>query len=324
MASLPLEAYRFALDNTADAVLITDPSSVIQYVNPAFTRLTGFAEEDAIGRKPNMQRSRHTTYEFYRHIWSVIRAQGWWRGEVVNVKKSGEEWHSQLTIAQIRDERGERVGYVGVARDITETRRLQSRLREANLEAIMMLSLACEAKDEDTAQHVRRVQQYSYAIALRLGLSQEQAEEIGYSSIMHDVGKLHVPDAILRKPGPLTQLEWVRMRRHPSDGVAILRDKEFYTVARQIAENHHEKWDGGGYPNGRRGEQIPLPGRIVTVADVFDALSSWRPYKEPWTAEDAVRELESQRGKAFDPQVVDAFLALYREGAVANIRREYP
>jgi len=324
LSTLPLEAYQFALENTVDAVVITDMESVIQWVNPAFTTITGFTWKDSIGRKPSILRSKQTTIETYKEMWSVILSGGWWRGEVVNKKRSGEEWYSFLSISQIKDDEGHPFAYVGISRDITEMKMLQFRLKDASLEAIYMLSVACEAKDEVTGSHVLRVQNYTEALARKLGFSDERAEEVGYSSMMHDVGKLHVPDAILKKPAPLSREEWVEMTKHPANGVAILRDKPFYELARQISENHHERWDGTGYPNGKKGEEIPLAARITTVADVFDALTTERPYKRAWNEEEALKELVEQKGKAFDPEVVDAFVSLHKEGYVAEIRQRFP
>ena len=323
MGPLPLEAFRFALDHTVDLVMLTDMQSVVQYVNPSFEELTGYAAEEVIGRKPSILASEHTTAEMYQAMWSTILEGGWWRGELINRKKSGEEWHSFLSISQIRDGDGRPVAYVGIARDITELKRLEARLRDASLEAIFMLSVAAEAKDDVTGSHIQRVQHFSKALASALGLSETEAEEIGYSSMMHDIGKMYVPDAILRKAGPLGRDEWDVMVQHPANGVVILRDKPFYVVAREIAGNHHERWDGKGYPGKKRGEEIPLSARIVKVADVFDALTSRRPYKEAWSEEAAVKELVAQRGTALDPRVVDTFVCLYQEGAVSRIRRAY-
>ncbi|HOZ47309.1 MAG TPA: PAS domain S-box protein [Candidatus Hydrogenedentes bacterium] len=324
MSELSLEAYRFALDNTVDSVVITDIRSVIQYVNPAFTTITGFTAKEAVGGKPSILRSRHTTLDTYKDMWSIILSGGWWRGEIINVRKTGEEWYSYLSISQIKDSHGKAFAYVGIAKDITELKMLQFELKEAGLEGIFMLSAAAEAKDELTGSHLRRVQHYSEAIALRLGLSKEAAEEIGYSSMMHDVGKIHIPDNVLKKNGPLSDPEWASMAQHPESGASILRDKPFYAVARDIASNHHEKWDGSGYPSGKRGEKIPLAARIVAVADVFDALTTHRPYKRAWSDQEALEEIAAQRGHHFDPQVVDAFFDLYREGTIAEIRKRFP
>ena len=323
MRELP-PTYHYALEQTADAVIITSPETLIEYVNPAFTRITGYDAEEVLGKKPNVQGSEHTTPKKYRDIWTDILSSGFWSGEIVNKRKSGEAWTAKLTISKVSDDDGRTLGYVGVASDISDIKQLQEKLKDAGLEAIYMLAVACEAKDETTGNHIARVQHYAYHVACRLGLPEREAEEIGYSSTMHDLGKIHVPDGILMKPGPLSKSEWREMRKHPANGVLILRDAEFYRVARDIAENHHERWDGKGYPDGKRGGEIPLAARIVSVADVFDALASQRPYKKPWPVEQALEELRGQKGKAFDPEVVDAFMALHGEGVVGKIQEQFP
>jgi len=317
------EIFGLALDNTVDSVVITDLNNVIQYANPAFTKITGFPRDKALGKTPSILRSRHTTLETYQKMWATILAGGWWRGHIINVKANGEEWHSFLSISQVRNPSGRAVGYVGIARDITEMKRLETQLHDMSLEAIYMLAQAAEAKDEVTGNHILRVRAYPEAVAAEMGLTEEEVNKIGYSSILHDVGKLHVPDAILKKAGKLTEDEWEEMKKHPEGGAAILRNKDFYHVARDIAANHHERWDGTGYPAGIKGEEIPLASRIVTVADVFDALTTERPYKKAWTETEAMDKILQDRGKAFDPAVVDAFEALFRRGKISELMRRY-
>jgi PAS domain S-box-containing protein/putative nucleotidyltransferase with HDIG domain len=324
MDGLVPEAYRFALENTVDSVMITDPHSVVRYVNPAFTTVTGFASEEIIGKKPSVLRSPHTTPKTYAAMWDVILKGGWWRGELINERKNGDQWYAALSISQIPDAQGVPVGYVGISRDITKVKILEKRLREASMEAIYMLSAASEAKDEVTGSHLQRVQHFSRALAEKLGLPPMEAEEIGYSSMMHDVGKMNVPDDVLKKPGPLTDDEWETMKQHPTDGIAILRELPFYETARKIAGAHHEKWDGSGYPLGVGGAEIPLPARIVAVADIFDALTTERPYKAAWDTPKAISEITSMRGEKLDPRVVDAFVELFESGVVNAIRSEFP
>jgi PAS domain S-box-containing protein len=321
---MPLEVFRLALDHAADVVIVTDPSMRVRYVNAAFERVTGYTSAEALGKKPNAQASARTTRAQYEQIWSTILQRGWWQGELVNRRKSGEEWNARVSIARVADASGATAAFVAIETDVTEVHRLHRDLKAANLEAIYMLSVACEAKDETIGSHLRRVQHYSHALARRLGLDEMAAGEIGYSSIMHDVGKLRVPEAILLKPAPLDEEEWRLMKRHPSDGVAILREAPFFAAARDIAENHHECWDGRGYPAGRRGEDIPLAARITAVADVFDALSSRRPYKEPWPEGEVLDEIRRLRGNRLDPRVADAFLDLCAQGAVRQIREQFP
>lgn len=183
-------------------------------------------------------------------------------------------------------------------------------IREANMESIYMLAVASEARDEDTGAHVRRIQHYTETLARELRLPATDAERFGYSAILHDVGKIVVPDQVLKKPGLLTLEERELMKRHAPEGERILSDKPFFDVARQIARSHHENWDGSGYPDGARGEAIPLPARIVHVADVFDALMSKRVYKPAWSMESAVRAIREGAHGMFDPQVVEAFDAV--------------
>jgi PAS domain S-box-containing protein len=324
MPQLPLEVFRFALDHAADVVIITDTDKRIRYVNAAFERVTEYSAAEVLGQKPSVQGSLSTTREQRDAIWSTIDAHGWWQGELVNRRRSGQEWTARVSIARVADDAGRTVAYVAIETDVTELKSLQRQLQAANIEAIYMLSFACEAKDTTTGRHIERVQHYCHTTARRLGLDEASAEEIAYSSIMHDVGKLHVPDSVLMKPAPLDEEEWRLMKRHPRDGVSILRRAPFYTVAREIAENHHERWDGTGYPAGKKGESIPLAARITAVADVFDALSSRRPYKDPWPEGDVLDEMRLQRGHAFDPRVVDAFLDLCSEGVLRDIRRRFP
>ncbi|MBM3739197.1 MAG: HD domain-containing protein [Acidobacteria bacterium] len=183
-------------------------------------------------------------------------------------------------------------------------------LHEANMEAIYMLAVASEAKDGDTGAHVRRIQHYAQALAREMGLAAPDAEQMGYSAILHDVGKMSVPDHILKKPGPLTDDERREMERHTVVGESILSLKPFFAQARDIARGHHENWDGSGYPDGRAGHAIPLAARIVHVADVYDALTHPRVYKPAWSVERAAGEIAAGGGTSFDPEVVRAFDAL--------------
>ncbi len=200
-------------------------------------------------------------------------------------------------------------------------RRTVEDLKAAYRDAVTMLSYACEGKDEDTGLHVRRVQHLSEFLAREMGLGEDEARHIGLMSILHDVGKLCVPDAILKKPARLEAEEWRVMRQHPHHGVRILGDNPFYTVAREIAGGHHENWDGSGYPAGLRGEEIPLAARIVKLADEFDALISPRPYKEPWSLEQTLDLVREEAGRQFDPAVVAAFFRLHSAGVIDTVRQ---
>ena len=191
-------------------------------------------------------------------------------------------------------------------------------LHEANLDAILMLAIASEAKDQDTGRHVRRIQRLAQLVAAEMGTDAKTAEAIGYAAVLHDVGKMHVPDNILQKPGPLTPQERAVMQEHTVIGERILVDKPFFTRARRIARSHHENWDGSGYPDGSAKDETPLEARIVHLADVYDALTSVRCYKPAWDERAAADAITESEGKMFDPEVVGAFKSLLARGALRN------
>ncbi len=171
-------------------------------------------------------------------------------------------------------------------------------------DGMVALARGAEAKDSDTGDHIVRVQLLAEEVATAAGLRPEDAVNIGWSAMLHDVGKLHIPDALLLKPGPLTADEWVLMRQHPIFGEAILSQGVGFETARRIARWHHENLDGSGYPDGLKGDRIPLEARIVRVVDAFDAITSRRPYKPARSVEWAMAELQRHAGRQFDPELV--------------------
>ena len=183
-------------------------------------------------------------------------------------------------------------------------------LRETRLQIVQRLGLAAEYKDNETGLHVIRMSHYTHVLALAAGYSEHEADDLLNAAPMHDVGKIGIPDAILQKNGKLDDQEWAVMRQHAQIGAEIIgeHDSGLLQMARSIALTHHEKWDGSGYPNGLKGEEIPLVGRIVAIADVFDALTSVRPYKPAWPVEEAVALLRRESGRHFDPELVELFL----------------
>lgn len=197
-------------------------------------------------------------------------------------------------------------------------------LHDANMDAIYMLAVASEAKDEDTGAHVLRIRNYSTALARAIGLDEQEAERVGYSAILHDVGKIQVPDDILKKPGPLTTDERHVMEVHTVAGERILSDRPFFETARRIARSHQENWNGTGYPDQLAGTQIPLPARIVRLADVFDALMSKRIYKPAWRLERVVDTILDGRAREFDPDLVEAFRRLYEAGQWVRLASAKP
>ena len=196
-------------------------------------------------------------------------------------------------------------------------------LRESRLEIVQRLGLAAEYKDNETGLHVIRMSHFSRILGLAAGLSELDADDLLHAAPMHDVGKIGIPDRILQKPGPLDPDEWKIMQSHATIGAEIIGEHPngMLALARNIALTHHEKWDGSGYPKGLKGEEIPLEGRITAIADVFDALTSVRPYKKAWTEEEALDFLVQQKGKHFDPALVDLFIG--QMPAIRAIRQRW-
>lgn len=196
-------------------------------------------------------------------------------------------------------------------------------LHRTRLQIIQCLGRAAEYRDNETGLHVIRMSHYSKILALAAGFSEEMAELLFNAAPMHDIGKIGTPDHVLLKPGKLDQEEWQLMQQHVLMGAEILGEHEsnLLQMARTIALYHHEKFDGSGYPHRVSGEAIPIEARIVAIADVFDALTSVRPYKKAWSVEDAVALLQSEKGKHFDPSLVDLFLS--QMPAVLVIKEQY-
>jgi len=196
-------------------------------------------------------------------------------------------------------------------------------LRETRLEVIRRLGRAAEYRDNETGMHIIRMSLSASLLGRAIGLSAAECELILNASPMHDIGKIGIPDRVLLKPGPLEESEWKIMKRHPAIGAELLAggSSELMQMAETIALCHHEKWDGSGYPRGLVGTAIPLAARIVAVCDVFDALLSRRPYKEPWTVDEALAELERCAGSHLDPALVTKFRTILEE--VLDIQARY-
>lgn len=204
-----------------------------------------------------------------------------------------------------------------------QVRERTAELENTRFEIIRRLGRAAEYKDNETGLHVVRMSHYARLLAKQAGLPEAFCELLYNAAPMHDIGKIGTPDAVLKKPGKLDEEEWLIMREHAAIGAEIIGEHSdpLLTMARTIALTHHERWDGSGYPNGLVGEAIPLEGRLVAIADVFDALTSVRPYKTAWTTAQAMGMLKQQSGSHFDPDLVGHFEAILPE--VERIRASY-
>jgi PAS domain S-box-containing protein len=241
----------------------------------------------------------------------------------------------EASVSLLRDTRGLPIGYRGVLRDRTEKRKMEldliesyRKIQEARAATILGLAKLAEYRDEGTGTHLERIRDYARILAVELSkdprfsdtVDQQYVDDIYQSSILHDIGKVGTPDALLLKPGKLTGEEFDIIKRHTLMGGNALKaiesqieGKSFLAMGREIAFNHHEKWDGSGYPRGLKGEAIPLSARIIALADVYDALTTKRFYKEAFSHEKAKNMIILLKSKHFDPRIVDAFLAVQKE-----------
>jgi putative nucleotidyltransferase with HDIG domain len=235
---------------------------------------------------------------------------------MVNRRKDGSLYDEEQTITPVHDHSGMIIRFIAIKQDISERRRHDKALQEAN-EALAKAydatitgwSQALDLRDKETNGHSLRVTTLTVQLARAMGIAEGEIEHIRRGALLHDIGKMGVPDAILLKPGPLTNAEWEQMRMHPVYSYNLLHQIDFLTPALAIPVSHHERWDGKGYPGGLRGEQIPFPARIFAVVDVWDALTNDRPYRSAWPLHKARAYLAEQAGVHFDPAVVAVFLA---------------
>lgn len=225
--------------------------------------------------------------------------------DLVNIYQSEKERRSELEnankqILQYAEELNITINNLKAA---------HSELQESYLDTIHRLVLAAEFKDENTSEHLIRISKYCELLAQKMGLPKERVEKITYAAPMHDIGKIGIPDSILNKPGKLTEEEFEVIKTHTTIGANILNNSksEILQTAKKIAVSHHEKWNGEGYPYGLKGQNIPVEGRIVAIADVFDALTTERPYKKAFSIEITCNIIREKRGEHFDPEITDIF-----------------
>jgi HD-GYP domain-containing protein (c-di-GMP phosphodiesterase class II) len=206
---------------------------------------------------------------------------------------------------------------------VDELRTASGHLAEAHAETVMMLAAAAEAHDHTTGRHLQRVRAMTEALAHELGYGAEDAHTLGLASVLHDVGKIRVPNSILSSPYKLSEEEWREMRQHTIWGAQFLEGRHGFDLATVVARCHHERWDGGGYPQGLSGDEIPEAASITSVADSFDAITSDRPYRSGRSAREAVEEIESCAGKQFSPRVVAALRSLFDAGELPLVEKEH-
>lgn len=311
--------YARTIEALDQALIITDAKGAIVELNSAFENLYGYSRSEAIGRNPRILNPGIEAYknlgyaeEDYRRIfdnlWKSLLdpENGTWEGTVLNRRKDGTIVWAQLHVNSIFDDRGRVTHFIGLPYDISESRRKEKR---GKIELYSTIALS-ELRDNETGNHMRRVGILSKILAREAGMPEKYCEDIEVFAPMHDIGKVGISDSILLAPRPLTPEEWTEMKKHTILGYNIVRDKEELNMTAAITLSHHEKWDGTGYPEGKKGEDIPLSARIVAIVDVYDALRSERPYKRAWDHVQATAEIEALAGRHFDPYLVTLFSKL--------------
>jgi PAS domain S-box-containing protein len=287
----------------------TDIYGKVTYVNDAFVKISGFSKEELIGKNHNIVRHPEVPKAVFENLWQTINNKHMWQGEIKNLKKDGGYYVVKSVVMPILDSDGNITEFISVRHDITEIYNLKQEIEDTQKEVVFTMGAIGETRSKETGNHVKRVAEYSKLLAQYARLSQEEVTLITDASPMHDIGKVAISDNILHKPGKLTDDEFVVMRSHAELGYKMLAHstRPLLKTAAKIAIEHHERWDGGGYPNHLKGNEISIEGRITAIADVFDALGSDRVYKKAWEDERIFEYLKDQKGKQFDPDLIDIF-----------------
>ena len=295
--------------NESSTVSRTDLNGDIIYVNDKFCELNGYTKEEVLGKNHNILRSPDTPKQFFKELWNTIESKKIWQGIFKNITKDGSITYMDTTIVPILDIDGEIIEYMSIRHNVTQLVNLRQEIEDTQKEVVFTMGAIGESRSKETGNHVKRVAEYSYLLATLAGIDEKEAELLKLASPMHDIGKVGIPDAILNKPGKLTVEEFEIMKTHASLGYEMLQgsSRDILKISAIVAYEHHEKWDGSGYPNGKKGSDIHIFGRITAICDVFDALGSSRAYKKAWDLPKILDLFKDQRGKHFDPTLTDLF-----------------
>jgi PAS domain S-box-containing protein len=312
--------YERALELGTSLCVLTLDGKIVS-ANENFSKSLACKPEDLVGL--SFSDIESSGCNFQQRILNKVRADGYATRLVTIKDRSGADHTFSTVIVAIHDQAGGIQSLLGLHQDISDSIRLNQEIIETQKELICILGEVVEGRSRETGMHIKRVAKISKLLAVKLGLSEEYAEMIRVTAPMHDIGKVGIPDDILHKPGKLTEAEYEVMKQHAYLGFDMLKglDRPLVKMAAQIAHQHHERFDGTGYPLGLKGDDISIEGRIVSLVDVFDALGARRSYKTPWSDEEIIKYIKSQSGKHFDPELVDLFLHNYAE--ISAIRDKF-
>ena len=314
-----LNQYKHAID-TSTILSKSDLDGNITYVNEEFCKISKYTESELIGQPHSILRHPDMPEFTFKDMWDTIKSKKLWKGMVKNKTKDGSEYIVDALIIPLLDTNGDIIEYLGIRHDITKLELykndLQHQLKiavqdivDTQKEVVFTMGAIGETRSKETGLHVKRVAEYSYVLATLSGLSVEEAELLKLASPMHDIGKVGIKDSILNKPGRLTSEEFDIMKTHSVLGYEMLKgsSKEILKTSAIVAYEHHERWDGKGYPRGLEKENIHIYGRITAICDVFDALGSDRVYKKAWSLDKILQLFKDGKGTQFDPNLIELF-----------------
>lgn len=309
--------FRLLAENSSDMISRHDVQGTFLYVSPASRTLLGYAPEELIGQ-PLISFVHPADVKEINNLLAPNR----WDDPTAAIpyrarhRNGGYIW-LETTARIIVDEEKKVTEIQASSRNITERKEAQVALQRAHLDlqeaydkTIEGWVIALDLRDRETEGHTQRVTEMTVRLARQLGHTEEEIVHIRRGALLHDIGKMGIPDEILQKPGPLTDEEWAVMRKHPKYAYQMLSPIGYLHQALIIPYYHHERWDGSGYPHGLKGEEIPLIARLFSVVDVWDALSSDRPYRKRIAPRDVVEYIKHESGRLFDPYIVEKFLPL--------------
>lgn len=305
-----LRQYEDAMGSVV-AVLKTDTNNIITYANNRFCELMEYSLEDLIGIDCTLLRDdKHKAMLDCEKIKSEFKNKKTVNKLFTNITKNGDKLHFNTLFYPVLDINSNITEHLQIMNDVTEIVNLDNEIISTQKEVINKMGEIVEHRSKETGSHVKRVSEYSRELAMLANLNEEDVNLLYAASPMHDIGKVGIPDSILLKPGPLNEEEWLIMKNHSKVGYDILKNsnRSILKAAAIISYTHHEKWDGSGYPNALKGEDIHIFGRISAIADVFDALGSDRTYKRAWELEKIIDYFKKEKAKHFDPILTDVFL----------------
>jgi PAS domain S-box-containing protein len=305
-----------AIEAAIDGIALLNEDGEYVYLNQAHVRIYGYENaEELVGKSWRILYDADELQRLDEEVIPKIHQEGYWQGEALGMKKDGSKFPQGLSLTALHGG-----GLICVVRDITERKqaevelqRILDSLRKAVGTTIQVMVSAVEARDPYTAGHQIRVANLACAIATEMGLPQDKIEGIRMAGSIHDIGKLSIPAEILSKPTKLTNLEFSLIKEHPLKGYEMLKDVESPWPLAQIVYQHHERMDGSGYPGNLKGDEIIMEARILAVADVVEAMASYRPYRPAIGVEAALNEIEKNKGTLYDIDAVDACLRLFQE-----------